>query len=666
MKTTAVLLVILLMTSSVLIISASTDQSTWKQYPYYPPGTSICFPIDEGIHTPINEHPKEWWYANFHLTGTSTGDEYGVFVSFFKGYPARLFSISDITSKKMYSNVKAGLLMASKNKLDLSFISMARPLNREHWYTKTVDGNLLPFQYKMIVNGRSREDRMIMGLDVDMNCIKPPMIAGGDGIVNIGDDKSFYYSQTKIEVTGSITLHGLTEDVTGYAWIDHQWGNFNINSPHKKILWEWFSIKLNDSREIMVGDTWQRDTKQYCGSFSDGLNLFNADNSLELLKDYKITPLNFWTDPISKRTFAIKWRITEPSKQIDLIVTADYSYQVGYATVIGRFNHLFLWEGTCSVEGTVEGKNVNGKAYVESSHSWDDNILHRMRDLFSLSLISTKSTQNSDEDDGWYYLPSFPNYAPSGLPDFSEKQQEGWRGSRGGWTFCAPTSMANIFWWFDSKHEDPNGLPGDGNDTYPLVKRFNASDDHSPDNVNKLNTSWEDHRWNGELIEKLAWRFNTNKCRCLPSRIHDGTSFFYVMTGIRQWIRAAGLQDDYKVTLTFRPSFSMVNDHVRNNDGVMILLRLYNENKFPRVYSAHYVSVAGIHPDGHIAISDPISDKANPCDDQMLHNDASIVSHDIYGVDFSSPCPRYSSWQIQDYWDGIDALAHCAIIISEQ
>lgn len=383
MKVTAIISIILIINSSALIALASTDQSTWKQYPYCPPGTSICFPKDEGVHTPINKYPKEWWYANFHLIGETTGNEYGAFVSFFKNSPIRIFSISDIDSQKMYSSVKLGRLITSEDKLDLSFISIITPLNRDRWYTKTDNENLVPFQYKLIVNGRSREDEMMIKLDVDMNCTKPPLIAGGDGVINIGTGESYYYSLTKIEVTGNITVHGSTECVTGYAWIDHQWGNFNINVPHKKILWEWISIRLNNSREIMVGDTWQRDTKQYYGSFSDGLNLFNADNSLEVLEDYTITQLDFWTDKTSKRTFAIQWRITELSKQIDLIVTADYPDQVIHAA-LGRFNHLFLWEGTCSVEGTIEGENVNGKAYVESSQSWDDNNIDRIKEFLNL------------------------------------------------------------------------------------------------------------------------------------------------------------------------------------------------------------------------------------------------------------------------------------------
>ena len=112
-------------------------------------------------------------------------------------------------------------------------------------------------------------------------------------------------------------------------------------------------------------------------------------------------------------------------------------------------------------------------------------------------LVTTKTSnpfQLSSEE--WYFLPSYSNYAPSGLPDFDQRQNSTWK--RGFiWSFCGPVALANIFWWFDSKHEDDQGVPGDGKNDYPLVKNYNtystpcpgpAYDDHNFNNVNDLST----------------------------------------------------------------------------------------------------------------------------------------------------------------------------------
>jgi predicted secreted hydrolase len=435
----------------------------WKNYPYHPPGTDIIFPTDEGSHD-TNQFPIEWWYANFHLTGQTTGQEYGSFVAFYQIHSTvvekqevRIFSISDIASEKIYSNAQIGTLTASNDHLDLSFeyitnnnentnlncneivntnsipenqqITMmtkymdttTKPMNLntpmsatqsdtiqkttvivnnnggdeksadellqyDHWYTKTNGQDLRPFQYTLVVGGDSQQDSKPMKLAVDMDCLKQPLIVGGNGVIDFGNyDFSYYYSLTRLIVTGTLTVHGFTEDVLGNAWIDHQWGNFvNQNPPPRglKMTYEWFSIQLNDNREIMVGDAWDRETGQKINqSYTGGLNLLNRDGSSELLKDYTITPQASWNDTTDHRFYSSKWHITETSKSIDLTVTPVFLYQVmrlkeNYPLLQQFLEELFpgacFWEGVCMVSGTINGISVNGKSYAELTHSYDN------------------------------------------------------------------------------------------------------------------------------------------------------------------------------------------------------------------------------------------------------------------------------------------------------
>ncbi len=132
----------------------------------------------------------------------------------------------------------------------------------------------------------------------------------------------------------------------------------------------------------MVVDSWWRNGEYY-GSLYDGLNLINANYSLELLDNYTITPLDYWTDPVSGRKFATQWRIIEPSKQIDLTITADYNDQVMRWFAV--FQRCF-WEGSCSVSGTIEGTPVSGKAYVELTHSWENQSFNTPLSIFHRGL----------------------------------------------------------------------------------------------------------------------------------------------------------------------------------------------------------------------------------------------------------------------------------------
>ncbi len=255
----------------------------------------------------------------------------------------------------------------------------------DQWYTKFNSQGIIPFQYTLVVSGNSQQDAKPMKLAVDMDCLKQPLIVGGDGFLDLGKyGFSFYYSLTKLAVSGSILVHGITEEVTGYAWIDHQWGNFfEQNQPPYglALTYEWFSIQLDDDREIMVADTWDRATGEKNNqSFTGGMNLLNSDGSSELLEGYIIRPQSFWNDSIDHRFYSSNWHIIETSKFINLTVTPVFLDQVmrvkeNYRIIQRLLEELFpgacFWEGICTVSGTINGVSINGKAYVELTHCSD-------------------------------------------------------------------------------------------------------------------------------------------------------------------------------------------------------------------------------------------------------------------------------------------------------
>jgi hypothetical protein len=294
--------------------------------------------------------------------------------------------------------------------------------------------------------------------------------------------------------------------------------------------------------------------------------------------------------------------------------------------------------------------------------------------LYFATFSSTSSSSlESPTDNDWYYLPAYPNYAPNGLPDFSQLQQEDWRES-GHASLCGAVCLANIFWWFDSKHEDPNGKPGDGVDTYPLVKDYHApgtpesgsySDDHSFNNVNDNQTAWHRFRRSGELIERIAWYTNRQKDALWYKMLgplngpYNGLKFYL---GAKIWLRETGLEEQFTVKIIVKPDFFIINEHVRNNDGVILALAGYVPGFG---IWGHFVAVAGINPSGYIAFSDPVEDVMNPSLNPAEHNNASIVSHDTYKVNFTSPRPRMSSWCLSGYFEE-GALVLGAVIISEK
>lgn len=311
----------------------------------------------------------------------------------------------------------------------------------------------------------------------------------------------------------------------------------------------------------------------------------------------------------------------------------------------------------------------------------------------------------------WVFEPSFGDYAPSGMPDFDQKQ-DGWVNPQSGHlSFCGPVAFANCFWWLDSKHNFPPGLPGDSIDKFPLVRdyldnnpAFIGFDDHDMWNVDHAGTGWFPGTsppptpqpfvpgpqsppslpaW-GELVERLAWELDTDGNR--SGSPHGGTKVGGIEEAINTWfssetfLNESALDDTLCARTHQMPTFSMANSWVRSDFGVILLLGFWysDGNNWWRV-GGHYVTVAGINSaQSMIALSDPFFDNAEtgdsgrvasgayiphtpvPHTDSTIHNDAGNVSHDIYAVNLDSTTPG-GRWSIPDYPASLDPVSFMEI-----
>ncbi|MGB8657662.1 MAG: dockerin type I domain-containing protein [Candidatus Zixiibacteriota bacterium] len=298
-----------------------------------------------------------------------------------------------------------------------------------------------------------------------------------------------------------------------------------------------------------------------------------------------------------------------------------------------------------------------------------------------------------------YWEPPYSDYAPSGMPDFSCKQ-DGWTNAQTGQpTFSGPVAVANSFWWLDSKFNRPPGSMGDGMDRYPLVRDYLGYlspyanwDDHDLFNVDHSATPWtgigpppstpqpftpgpqapgEVAPW-GELVERLAWQMDTDGKRTGDS--HVGTEVQDMQNAIAEWFSSEGfakgsaLSDSLCVKTYQRPAFAFVESLVEKHENVILLIGFwYSDNNTWWRVGGHYVTVAGVNSvQSKIALSDPFFDNAEtggpgrvlsgsylphvpiPHTDSTMHNDPGNVSHDSYDADLSSPAPA-ARWWISGY-----------------
>jgi hypothetical protein len=254
-----------------------------------------------------------------------------------------------------------------------------------------------------------------------------------------------------------------------------------------------------------------------------------------------------------------------------------------------------------------------------------------------------------------YVKPAYPDYAPSGMPDFDEKQ-DNWGPFPGTYTWCGPVAVANSLWWLDSEYESllgPNPVPPPTiSDNFSLVSAYVAGqwDDHSPMNVDPL-------------VRDLAALMDTDGQTSQDG--HIGTRWADLVSGINKYLVKHGVANLFEVHNSSFPTFTWIDTETEKCQDVELFLEFWqwtgstwlpltgNET----LMAGHIVTVAGanstVNP-GEVLISDPLQDAfeagtaprggrepvMHPSPHgSMTHNDAQLVSQDGYQVKQWTPPP---------------------------
>jgi hypothetical protein len=272
-----------------------------------------------------------------------------------------------------------------------------------------------------------------------------------------------------------------------------------------------------------------------------------------------------------------------------------------------------------------------------------------------------------------YVKPAFPDYAPSGMPDFDEKQDT-WGPSPGWYTWCAPVAAANSLWWLDSEFESltfSNPVaPPTKSDHFPLVTTYNSTwDDHDPSNVDPL-------------VRNLASLMDTDGQSSHDG--HKGTRWQDLVNGINLYIGQQGLSKYFEVHFLDFPDFGWLSNEISKCQDVILCLEFYQFSggswlpltSDPNLEYGHCVTCAGANTTtSMVLISDPYQDAYEagtapgrspvpdaPGHNSTAHNNATYVSQDAYTMapyNFANPTPPPPflappgyppvAWELQGY-----------------
>ena len=131
---------------------------------------------------------------------------------------------------------------------------------------------------------------------------------------------SCYYSFTRLEGHGSITIGGNTVAVTGSAWMDHEVSTAPLEPGITG--WDWFSLQLSDNTEIMV--YLFRKEKGELHAASSGTYI-DADGIAHQMtsEDIAVDVLDTWQSKQSKGRYPSKWRMQIKPLALDIRITSN-------------------------------------------------------------------------------------------------------------------------------------------------------------------------------------------------------------------------------------------------------------------------------------------------------------------------------------------------------
>lgn len=303
----------------------------------------IRLPADDAPHNDLTE----WWYYTGHLAAPS-GQRYGFEFVIFQieraGVPvlyASHFAVTDHQRGQFHYDQRTWNREAAPTRFDLGDGTWTlKGDGRSDHFTATMPG---------------------YGINLTVTPTKPPALHGGNGIISFGPiGDSYYYSDTRLDVTGTLNDHGDPLPVTGEAWKDRQWGNFLVATDNASGGWDWYSLQLSDGRDLMLfvlRDATAKGTAAYG-------TLVDADGRAENLAvgAVQVEPTGTWTSPHTGATYPSGWKLRLPKQDLTLTlkpVLLDQELNVGAST--GNS----YWEGEVTVVGQSGGRNLKGEGYVE-------------------------------------------------------------------------------------------------------------------------------------------------------------------------------------------------------------------------------------------------------------------------------------------------------------
>jgi predicted secreted hydrolase len=322
-------------------------------FPAVRPGYVLRFPFDHGAHPDFR---TEWWYATGWLA-LPDGQPLGFQTTFFRVRsgigeqnpsvfaPRQLIlahaAIADPTLGRLrhdQRSARTGFDRAgyATGKTDV-WIDDWRLTQSEDRYLATVRGSDFSYALSMLADG-------------------PPLLNGRAGFSAKSPDSrhaSYYYSRPQLKVSGTVSLSGRTQAVSGRAWLDHEWSSELL--PDSAQGWDWIGVNFDDGSVLMAFRLRGKEGPPIWSAAT----LRTAGGTAQVLPPEAVSFVarRQWRSARTGITYPVEWRVRIGARLVELHPLFD-----DQELDSRRSTGAVYWEGAVKVS---EGGLEVGRGYLE-------------------------------------------------------------------------------------------------------------------------------------------------------------------------------------------------------------------------------------------------------------------------------------------------------------
>jgi len=317
------------------------------------PARALRFPRDFGAHPDFR---TEWWYITGHAS--SGPREFGFQLTFFR------------------SRVDATQGMASKfaaKQLIFAHAAVTDVLGNKLWHDQRIaregfdiasaspQGMAIKLRdWSLQSQGRIHRAHLPaadFALDLAFAETQPVLLQGKQGLSRKGPEEkqaSYYYSLPQLATSGSLQVKGQKFEVTGKAWLDHEWSEELLHPSATG--WDWIGMNLDDGSALTAFRLRDKEGNAVWdgGSFRSAKgDVFPFSRSEVIFK-----PVRRWKSPLSQASYPVEWLVRTPADIYTVRAIID-NQELDSRQSTGAI----YWEGLSELIDS-NGKRV-GRGYLE-------------------------------------------------------------------------------------------------------------------------------------------------------------------------------------------------------------------------------------------------------------------------------------------------------------